>query len=203
MEYKFNIGDKVELVKDGSGHGTAEVRKFKGTWLTITERGVYTGNISGTKPGYKTFPATGNTLTGRYNGFNGEASYELMIAAAPELLVIPRVAFKEIADEVCLEWRNRIHEYLMEQKYDAIISVPKVVIENAYKAANNSIQLIWLRKYCPIETTEEIEVVRFAIITSEGVFKTTYPTIIEANIYTREGEHIVEFKGKYTKTTKL
>jgi len=71
MEHKFKVGDKVKIIKTGSGCFT----DTKGTVVTITEIGNYSG-----KPGYKidNTEISTNTKSGSYNGFIGEVSFELV-----------------------------------------------------------------------------------------------------------------------------
>lgn len=67
FKYKFNIGDKVKVIK--SGYGCTEIGKE----VTITERGKCADD-----PGYKVNPAIGNTKSGKFGGFIGEVSFELV-----------------------------------------------------------------------------------------------------------------------------
>jgi len=69
MEYKFKIGDKVRIVKGGSGcHPEVDVNKI----TYISEYGNY-----GEHPGYKVEPKFGNSKTGAMKGFIDECSFEL------------------------------------------------------------------------------------------------------------------------------
>jgi MoxR-like ATPase len=73
--YKFNVGDKVKVIKGGAGCAPTEI----GTETTIVEVGTYGGY-----PGYRVdFPALGNSLPTAsgyafYNGMLGEESFELV-----------------------------------------------------------------------------------------------------------------------------
>lgn len=69
-ECKFKVGDKVTVVYRGSGCGS----RYVGRVVTITEAKPtgYNG-----KPGYKVSPAIGNTLSGNFDGYIGERTFEL------------------------------------------------------------------------------------------------------------------------------
>ena len=74
MDYKFNIGDKVVVIIDGYGVGPDNMYDV----VEIVERGVY-GHSYNPCHGYKVSPPIGNTLSGSYNGFIGEQSFELVL----------------------------------------------------------------------------------------------------------------------------
>lgn len=67
MIHKFKVGDRVKVVKHGSGVGSEDV----GTIVSITDCGRYS-----TQPGYKVFPKIGNSATNLYSGYCGEISFE-------------------------------------------------------------------------------------------------------------------------------
>lgn len=69
VEAKFKVGDKVKIIKTGCGFPPAEV----GNIVTITAIGIYNSDI-----GYKVNPKLGNTLSGMFDGFNGQSSFELV-----------------------------------------------------------------------------------------------------------------------------
>jgi len=71
MDYKFNIGDKVIVIRVGYGVGPNNMDDV----VEIVERGEYWG----THLGYKVSPPIGNTLSGWYNGFIGEESFEFVL----------------------------------------------------------------------------------------------------------------------------
>jgi len=68
--HKFNIGDRVKVIKAGSGCGINDMDKE----VIITELGRYIHN----NDGYKVAPAIGNTLDGNYGGYIGEDSFLLI-----------------------------------------------------------------------------------------------------------------------------
>ena len=74
---KFNIGDKVRVIKSGYGVAPEEV----GAVVTITHRkqGAY-DSLDGQGNGYKVSPAMGNTKSGFFGGYIGERSFELVSA---------------------------------------------------------------------------------------------------------------------------
>lgn len=69
-DYKFKVGDKVKIIKDGGGFGTEDLGKI----VTITNLGMY----SITSNGYKVDPKLGNTKENSFGGFNRESSFELI-----------------------------------------------------------------------------------------------------------------------------
>jgi len=76
LTYRFNIGDRVKVVKHGSGCGPEEMDKE----VTIIDKGKYGSTIL---PGYVVDPPIGNSnpLSGAhsfYNGMIGEDSFELV-----------------------------------------------------------------------------------------------------------------------------
>lgn len=69
MEYKFDIGDKVDIIATGSGFSFNSLGKI----ATIIARGNY-----GSGPGYLIEEKyDGNPISGSFDGFVGEASFEL------------------------------------------------------------------------------------------------------------------------------
>jgi len=68
---KFKVGDTVKIIKHGSGCYTTAINKI----VKITELGDYGG-----KPGYKidNISINTNTRTGKFDGFIGENSFELV-----------------------------------------------------------------------------------------------------------------------------
>jgi len=75
MKYKFKIGDKVEIIKGGSGFYPSQIGKI----ATITELGTYNIGPAIYEPGYLIKEKyTGNpTLKNSYNGYVGESSFKL------------------------------------------------------------------------------------------------------------------------------
>jgi len=76
INYKFNVGDVVEVVLTGSGCGDGELGKE----VTIIERGKYG---SAGHPGYRVSPAIGNCIPGctgyeLFEGMIGEISFDLV-----------------------------------------------------------------------------------------------------------------------------
>lgn len=72
MEYKFKVGDIVEIITNGSGYSSDAV----GCHVTILELGVYDSKI-----GYRTtIPERGrsNAESGKYNYMAGEDSFKLI-----------------------------------------------------------------------------------------------------------------------------
>lgn len=72
LKYKFKVGDKVKIVKNGSGCGPEAINEI----VTIAERGIYGKNSI---PGYQILekiPHT-NATTGIYGGYIAESSFEL------------------------------------------------------------------------------------------------------------------------------
>jgi len=65
---KFEIGQHVIVKHTGAGVGPNEMNKV----VKIIEVGEYSYGA-----GYKVEPAIGNTLTGQFNGFIGQGSFEL------------------------------------------------------------------------------------------------------------------------------
>ena len=71
--YKFKVGDKVKIIKNGGGFPTEDVGKI----VKIVKCGVYCGGS-----GYKVEPKLGNSRRDdSYNGMNGESSLELVSPA--------------------------------------------------------------------------------------------------------------------------
>lgn len=75
MEYKYNIGDEVEVINSGDG----VAREHIGKKVKIVQQGKYSGC-----PGYKVSPAIGNSLTGNYDGMIGENTFKLVEKKDPE-----------------------------------------------------------------------------------------------------------------------
>ena len=75
MNYKFEIGDLVKVVHYGSGVGSGYKERYGVTKnkFKIVEKGEY-----GDGPGYKVEPKIGNCVTGMFNGFVGEDTFELI-----------------------------------------------------------------------------------------------------------------------------
>ena len=70
MNYKFKVGDKVQIIVSGSGFPPSEIGKI----ATITETGYY-----GNSPGYRIKEEyDGNPKTGNYDGFVNEISFKLV-----------------------------------------------------------------------------------------------------------------------------
>ena len=70
MNYKFKVGDKVEIIVSGSGFPSSEIGKI----ATITAQGKY----GSTRPGYQIEEKyNGNPKSGGYKGFVGELSFKL------------------------------------------------------------------------------------------------------------------------------
>lgn len=65
----FKVNDCVKCIRSGSGLGSSCIGKI----YTVTELGMY-GRI----PGVKIDPPEGNTKSGRYGGWIGENSFELI-----------------------------------------------------------------------------------------------------------------------------
>jgi len=83
--HKFKVGDRVKIVSWGAGCNDATI----GEVVTITELGYYNGT-----PGYKIDNLTikTNTKSGFYDGFIGEASFELVKSAPQQTLTTnPRI----------------------------------------------------------------------------------------------------------------
>jgi len=68
--HKFKVGDKVRVIKSGSGCALEEI----GTEVIITELGQYAHQGDG----YRVNPPIGNSKSGTYGGFIGEESFELV-----------------------------------------------------------------------------------------------------------------------------
>ncbi len=75
MKYKFKIGDKVEIIRGGSGFNPSE----RGKIATITKLGIYEIGAAMNEPGYLIEEKyKGNpTMTNSYNGYVGESSFKL------------------------------------------------------------------------------------------------------------------------------
>ena len=82
MNYKFKVGDLVEVVQGGFGCNPDTEIGFQ---TFITELGYY-GNMAG----YKVEPAIGNTLSGSYDGWIGEYSFKLVQSLADLKTIKPR-----------------------------------------------------------------------------------------------------------------
>lgn len=65
---RFSLGEEIKVVRTGRGVGSIDV----GTTVKVSKVGVY----NNTMPGYQVSPAIGNTLTGNYNGYIGEDSFD-------------------------------------------------------------------------------------------------------------------------------
>lgn len=105
--HRFKVGDRVTIVKSGSGVGP----KDEGKIVTITEIGEY-GSFS-PESGYKISPALGNTLSGDYDGFIGEDSFEFYletISSAPKYLAE--------------DWRAAVDTFTYPAHYSKRIAIP-------------------------------------------------------------------------------
>ena len=74
FNYKFKVGDRVKVVKSGSGVHTVEV----GSVVEIVELGKYSS-----RPGYVVNPPIGNSLSGHFESMIGENSFILVDASTP------------------------------------------------------------------------------------------------------------------------
>lgn len=99
MNYKFNIGDTVKVVKSGQGVAGEHIGKT----VTIIEQGTYRK-----EPGYKVDPPIGNSKTGVYNYMIGESSFEAVYQCLPipnDLSVIKLRVVKDIPENI-FSFRN-------------------------------------------------------------------------------------------------
>ena len=69
MNYKFKVGDMVEVIKTGKGCGD----KLIGCKVRIVSIGSYIGG-----PGYTVYPKIGNSGNGSYNYMIGEKTFKLI-----------------------------------------------------------------------------------------------------------------------------
>lgn len=163
MEYKFKIGDKIEVVDFGAGCGKNHV----GTVVTVLALGSYNG-----KPAYKVgSPAIGNSESGAYDGFIAEHMFKLYESSKGKVYTVPRGALREIYPKVCSGWQKAIEDLLEKQLFDEHITVPAILVDNAYLVADTDEQRAWLREYLPIETV---------------IDKTTAPVFIAIDIETNK-----------------
>jgi hypothetical protein len=115
MKYKFKVGDKVKIIHIGSGCNIGTTGKI----VTITELGEYAG-----KPGYKidNILLDTNTQTGKFNGFIGESSFELVESTTSKFKIGDIVKLKHFPSKPIGRWNSSFLDYFknVENKFTVL-----------------------------------------------------------------------------------